>query len=100
MSDVEQPALPVVPYFLVLLSPGPNAAAAPHYFDAHVEHVDAMAADHIVLLGGEFDNAIDGATAAYLLHTGSRAQAESLRGEGSARQARCVSQPNRAIGVL
>ncbi len=36
-----------------------------------------MAADNIVLLGGEFDNAIDGATAAYLLHTSSRADAEA-----------------------
>jgi uncharacterized protein YciI len=77
MSDAEKLAFPVVPYFLVLLSPGENAAAAPRYFEAHVEHIDAMAADNIVLLGGEFDDAIDGATAAYLLHTSSRAEAEA-----------------------
>ncbi len=82
MSDVGQPAFPVVPYFLALLSPGPNAATAPRYFDAHVGHIDAMAADHIVPLGGEFDNAIGGATAAYLLHTDSRAQAEAWAAKG------------------
>ncbi len=69
MSDAEKLAFPVVPYFLVLLSPGENAAEAPSYFEAHVEHIDAMAAANIVLLGGEFDSAIDGATAAYLPHT-------------------------------
>jgi len=76
MSD-ETLDFPVVPYFLVLLSPGENAAAAPSYFGAHVEHIDVMAAANIVLLGGEFDNAIDGASAAYLLHTSSRAEAEA-----------------------
>jgi hypothetical protein len=53
MSDAEKVAFPVVPYFVVLLSPGENPAAAPSYFEAHVEHIDAMAADNIVLLGGE-----------------------------------------------
>ena len=77
MSDAEKLDFPVVPYFLVLLSPGENAAAAPNYYEAHVEHIDAMAAENIVLLGGEFDHAIDGATAAYLLHTVSRAEAEA-----------------------
>ena len=77
MSDAEELEFPVVPYFLVLLSPGENAAEAPRYYGAHVEHIDAMAADNIVLLGGEFDRAIDGATAAYLLHTASHAEAEA-----------------------
>ncbi len=77
MSDAENLEFPVVPYFLVLLSPGEHAEAAPNYFEAHVEHIDLMAAQNIVLLGGEFDSAIDGATAAYLLHTSSRAEAEA-----------------------
>jgi uncharacterized protein YciI len=77
MSDAEKLAFPVVPYFLVLLSPGENAAEAPSYYEAHVEHIDDMAAQNIVLLGGEFDQAIAGATAAYLLHTSSRADPEA-----------------------
>jgi uncharacterized protein YciI len=77
MSDAMEPAFPVVPYFLVLLSPGENAAAAPSYFDAHVEYIDAMAAANVVLLGGEFECAIDGATGGYLLHASSRAEAEA-----------------------
>jgi uncharacterized protein YciI len=77
MSDTEAPGFPVVPYFLVLLLPGDNAADAPRYFEAHVAHIDAMAAANIVLLGGEFEDAIDGATGAYLLHTSSRAEAEA-----------------------
>jgi len=77
MSDTKKLDFTVVPYFLVLLSPGENAAA-PNYYEDHVEHIDVMAAANVVLLGGEFDNAIDGATAAYLLHTSSRAEAEAL----------------------
>jgi hypothetical protein len=37
---------------------------------------EALAAN-IVLLGGDFEDAIDGATAAYLLHTSARAEAEA-----------------------
>jgi uncharacterized protein YciI len=77
MSDAMEPAFPIVPYFLVLLSPGENAAAAPKYYEAHIEFVDAMAAANIVLLGGDFEDAIDGATGAYLLHASSRAEAEA-----------------------
>ncbi len=69
-------AIPTVPYFLVLLSPGHNEAAAPEHFAAHVAFIDAMAADNVVLLGGDFEAKVDGAEAAYLLHTSSQTEAE------------------------
>jgi uncharacterized protein YciI len=68
--------VPVVPYFLVLLVPGPNHAAAAEHFAAHVEFIDAMAAANVVLLGGAFKPTIAGAEGAYLLHTASMAEAE------------------------
>ncbi len=71
----EVPEIPTVPYFLVLLVPGRNHAAAEEYFAAHVDFIDAMAAANVVLLGGDFDSAIAGADAAYLLHTASQAEA-------------------------
>lgn len=69
--------VPTVPYYLVLLIPGPNHAAGERHFVAHVEFIDAMAAANVVLLGGEFAAAIDGAEAAYLLYTASQAEAEA-----------------------
>ncbi|MGH6929042.1 MAG: hypothetical protein ACREEV_12055, partial [Dongiaceae bacterium] len=65
----EVPEISTVPYFLVLLVPGRNHAAGPEYFAAHVDFIDAMAAANVVLLGGDFDSAVAGADAAYLLHT-------------------------------
>ena len=69
--------VPTVPYYLVLLIPGPNHAAGEQYFAAHVEFIDKMSAANAVLLGGDFEAAIDGAEAAYLLHTASQAEAEA-----------------------
>jgi uncharacterized protein YciI len=71
----EVPEIPTVQYFLVLLVPGRNHAAAPDYFAAHVDFIEAMAAANVVLLGGDFDPAVAGAEAAYLLHTASKAEA-------------------------
>lgn len=71
----EGPEIPTVRYFLVLLVPGSNHAAAARYFAAHVDFIDAMTAANVVLLGGEFESTIAGADAAYLLHTASRAEA-------------------------
>jgi uncharacterized protein YciI len=68
--------IPTVRYFLVLLAPGSNHAAAARFFAAHVDFIDAMMAANVVLLGGEFEPTIEGADAAYLLHTTSRAEAE------------------------
>lgn len=67
--------IPSVPYFLVLLIPGGNHQAAAQHFAAHVAFVDTMIAANVVLLGGDFDSAIDGAEGAYLLHTGSEDEA-------------------------
>jgi uncharacterized protein YciI len=58
-----------VAYFLVLLRPGPRHADIDASMEAHVAHIDAMAAGGVVLLGGDFATRIDGAEAAYLLHT-------------------------------
>jgi uncharacterized protein YciI len=65
-----------VPYFLVLLEPLGDAAAADEHFADHVTFVDQMIAENVVLLGGAFDGRLDGAMAAYLLRTPSRAIAE------------------------
>ena len=48
------------PLFLVssLTFSGENERVPPRHFEAHVKHIDVMAADNIVLLGGEFPNAI------------------------------------------
>jgi uncharacterized protein YciI len=75
-TTTESPEIPTIPYFLVLLVPGSNHAAAAEHVAAHVDFIDAMAAANVVLLGGGFESTIDGADAAYLLHTASRAQAE------------------------
>jgi uncharacterized protein YciI len=69
--------VPTVPYYLVLLMPGPNHADGEQHFGAHVEFIDEMAAAGVVLLGGELEAAIDGAEAAYLLHAASHADAEA-----------------------
>jgi uncharacterized protein YciI len=69
--------VPTVPYFLVLLDPGPERAAEPRHRAAHIAFIETMVAANVVLLGGEFGSPIDGAQAAYLLHVSSQSQAES-----------------------
>jgi uncharacterized protein YciI len=73
----ESDEIPSVPYFLVLLIPSSNHRAASEHFAAHVAFIEAMAAAHVVLLGGDFDSAVEGAEAAYLLHTNSRDEAQA-----------------------
>jgi uncharacterized protein YciI len=73
----ESDEIPSVPYFLALLIPGSNHRAAADHFAAHVAFIDSMVAAHVVLLGGEFDSAVDGAEAAYLLRTASRDEAQA-----------------------
>ena len=73
-TDVD--GVETVPYFLVLLSPGPNRAAEPEHRAAHIAFIETMVAATVVLLGGEFDSTIDGAQAAYLLHVASQSEAE------------------------
>lgn len=65
-----------VPYFLVLLEPLGDAAAADEHFSDHIAFVDQMIAENVVLLGGGFDGPLDGAIGAYLLRTASLAIAE------------------------
>ncbi|HEU4431707.1 MAG TPA: YciI family protein [Myxococcota bacterium] len=77
MSTAAEPlSIPTVPYFLVLLLPDRNHAAASAYFAAHVEFIDAMTEQKAVLLGGSFESPVDGAEGAYLLHTATAAEAE------------------------
>ena len=64
-----------VTYFLVLLRPGPRHSELARYADGHVEHIDAMAARGVVLLGGDFLGGIGDIEGAYLLHTGTHAEA-------------------------
>lgn len=69
------PDVHTVIYFLVLLYPGPSRAALSSTMAAHVDHIDAMSARGIVLLGGDFATPVDGAEAAYLLHTATAEEA-------------------------
>lgn len=71
------PEVPTVPYFLILLVPDSNHASGPQHFAAHVEFIGQMTAANVVLLGGDFDVTVEGAEAAYLLRTPSRAEAEA-----------------------
>jgi uncharacterized protein YciI len=77
MSTADGDGIPTVPYFLVLLQPGPNRAAEPEHRAAHIAFVETMEAANVVLLGGDFDAPVDGADAAYLLHVPSRSEAEA-----------------------
>jgi len=70
------PEIPTVPYFLVLLIPSTNHAAAESHYAAHVEFIEAMTAAHVVLMGGDFAAPIDGAEGAYLLRTASQDESE------------------------
>lgn len=74
-TSSENLEIPTVPYFLVLLVPGSNYQAGPEYFAAHVEFIETMTAANVVLLGGDFGTAIEGAEAAYLLRVASEADA-------------------------
>jgi hypothetical protein len=76
MSTADVDDVPTVPYFLVLLYPGPNRAAEPQHGAAHITFIKTMEAAAVVLLGGEFGSQIDGAQAASLLHVASQSEAE------------------------
>lgn len=69
--------LQTVPYYLVLLSPGAKHDEAENHFVAHVAFIDEMSQAGAVLLGGSFDELIDGADGGYLLRAASRDEAAS-----------------------
>lgn len=75
MADVDEIA--TVPYFLVLLEPGPNRAAEAEHLAAHVAFIGTMEAAGVVLLGGGFEAPVGVAEGAYLLHVASTAEAEN-----------------------
>jgi uncharacterized protein YciI len=66
-----------VAYFLVLLEPGPSYESEPEHGAAHVAFIETMEAANVVLLGGWFDSPVGDASAAYLLHVPSQADADS-----------------------
>ena len=74
-DNVEDAGIASVPYYLVLLLPGDNHAAAAEHFAAHVRFIEEMEAANVVLLGGAFEAPVGGAEGAYLLHCGSEAEA-------------------------
>lgn len=74
MADEDD--IPTVAYFLVLLLPGPNHADAEQQGPAHVAFIDDMTAAGAVLLGGSFDEALEGAEGGYLLRVDSVEEAE------------------------
>ena len=63
-----------VTYSLVLLRPGPRHSELARFADGHVEHIDAMAARGVVLLGGDFRGGIGDIEGAYLLNTRTHAE--------------------------
>lgn len=67
--------IPTVTYFLVLLHPGPNWYTAEPPWGEHVAFIDTLTELDVVLLGGDFDDPVAGAEAAYLLHTSTRQEA-------------------------
>jgi hypothetical protein len=72
---MDDEAMTVVSYYLVLLQPGPTAADAD--WKEHEAFIDLMVERNVVLLGGEFGSPVGGAVGAYLLHTTTRSEAES-----------------------
>ena len=76
-ASIEPTDIPAVPYFLVLLVPQDDREVEPAVFTDHVAFIEHMASEGIVLLGGGFETPIEGASAAYLLHTASKAEAEA-----------------------
>ena len=77
MTETTDLEIPTVPYFLVLLKPAANHAAGPQHFADHVAFVEEMTAAGVVLLGGDFDDVIEGAEGGYLLRTASLAEADA-----------------------
>jgi len=76
-ASIDPADIPVVPYFLVLLVPNDDREAEPAVFTQHVAFIEHMASQGVVLLGGAFEAPIEGASGAYLLHTASKAEAET-----------------------
>lgn len=76
MSTTDVDDVSTIPYFLVLLDPGPNRTTEPQHRAAHIAFIETMEAASVVLLGGEFGCPLDGAQAAYLLHVASHSEAE------------------------
>jgi uncharacterized protein YciI len=66
-----------VTYFLVLLVPDSNHAAASDHFAEHVAFIETMTAANVVLLGGDFESTLEGAEGAYLLHVETQEAAQS-----------------------
>jgi len=63
-----------VPYYLALLTPRRRATER-RLAREHRQFIDEMIAHRVVVLGGGFARNVGGASAAYLLHTRSRAAA-------------------------
>ncbi len=65
-----------VSYFLVLLRIGPNHENGSQYWEDHIQFIELMIEENIVLLGGDWESGFDDIEGAYLLHTSSRSEAE------------------------
>lgn len=65
-----------VPYFLVLLRIGSNHENGPQYWADHIQFIELMIKENIVLLGGDWETGFDDIEGAYLLFTSSRSEAE------------------------
>ncbi|HLR93763.1 MAG TPA: hypothetical protein VK053_04495 [Jiangellaceae bacterium] len=64
-------------YFLVLLRESTVAAEE----EDHEPFIDSLVARNLILLGGSFDEPIDGAVAAYILRCDDEGQAHSIVAE-------------------
>ena len=70
-----------MPYFLVTLRPTGEVERLDSHQAAHERFIDSLIERHLVLLGGDFAEPVEGVDAAYLLHCPSAREARALAGE-------------------
>ena len=66
-----------MPYFIALLAPRDTGEPSEALRAEHERFVEEMIASRVVLLGGDFAEAIEGASAAYVLRARSATEAQS-----------------------
>jgi uncharacterized protein YciI len=70
-----------MPYVLVMLTGGRNAADDEQYAAAHRQFIDSLIQRNVVLLGGSFGEPVNDASAAYILNCGSLEEARQIAAE-------------------
>jgi uncharacterized protein YciI len=70
-----------MPYVLVILNGGANAAAEPLHAPAHEDFISSLIRRNVVLLGGAFAEPLGSVYAAYLLRCGGVEEARAIAAE-------------------